>query len=96
VVREDQLEVGRPQPADLLGLGLDDHLRFGPLGAADRRVLRAFDVDDAHPARTEARQLRLVAERRDLDPVVATDFEDRLALETLNDLAVDLDPDPRR
>ncbi len=96
VVREDQLQVRRPQPADLLGLGLDDHLGFGPLGAADRRVLGALDLDDAHPARSEAGQLRLVAKRRDLDAVVAADLEDRLALEALDDAPVDLDPDPRR
>ena len=96
VVGEDQLEVRRSQPADLLCLGLHHHLGFGALGAADRRVRRAFDVDDAHPAGPETRQLRLIAERRDLDPVVTTDLEDRLAVEALDDLAVDLDPDPGR
>ena len=59
-------------------------------------MLLALDLDDAHPARPEAGQLRLVAERRDLDPVVAADLEDRLALEALDDAPVDLDPDPRR
>ena len=59
-------------------------------------MLLALDLDDAHPARPEAGQLRLVAEGRDLDPVVAADLEDRLALEALDDAAVDLDPDPRR
>ena len=59
-------------------------------------MLLALDLDDAHPARPEAGQLRLVAEGRDLDPVVAADLEDRLALEALDDPAVDLDPDPRR
>ena len=64
--------------------------------AADRRVLLALDLDDAHPARAEAGQLRLVAERRDLDAVVAADLEDRLALEALDDASVDLDADARR
>ena len=59
-------------------------------------MLGALDLDDAHPAGAEAGQLRLVAERRDLDPVVAADLEDRLALEALDDAPVDLDPDPRR
>ena len=38
VVAEDQLEVRRPQPADLLGLGLDLHAGLGRPRAADRRV----------------------------------------------------------
>ena len=59
----------------------------------DRRVLLALDLDHAHPAGAEAGQLRLVAQRRDLDPVVAADLEDRLALQALDDAAVDLDPD---
>jgi hypothetical protein len=59
-------------------------------------VLLALDLDDAHPAGAEAGQLRLVAEGRDLDAVVAADLEDRLALEALDHAAVDLDPDPRR
>ena len=59
-------------------------------------VLLALDLDHAHPAGAEARQLGLVAQGRDLDPVVAADLEDRLALEALDDPAVDLDPDPRR
>ena len=46
----------------------------------DRRVLLALDLDHAHPARAEAGQLWLVAQRRDLDPVVAADLEDRLPL----------------
>ncbi len=96
VVREDQLEVRPAETADLLGLGLDHHLRLARPRARDRRVLLALDLDDAHPARPEAGQLRLVAEGRDLDPVVAADLEDRLALEALDDPAVDLDPDPRR
>ena len=62
----------------------------------DRRVLLALDLDDAHPAGPEAGQLGLVAQRRDLDAVVAADLEDRLALEALDDAAVDLDPDARR
>ena len=59
-------------------------------------MLLALDLDDAHPAGAEARQLRLVAQGRDLDPVVAADLEDRLALEALDDAPVDLDPDARR
>src|SRR3954466_8308750 len=59
-------------------------------------MLLALDLDDAHPARAETRQLRFVAEGRDLDPVVAADLEDRLALEALDDAAVDLDADARR
>src|SRR4029453_18633780 len=96
VVREDQLEVRPAEAADLVGLGLDDHVGLGALRAADRRGLRALDLDDAHPAGPEAGQLGLVAERRDLDAVVAADLEDRLAVEALDDAPVDLDPDPRR
>ena len=96
VVAEDQLEVRPAQAADLLGLGLDLHLRLAHARARDRRVLLALDLDDAHPAGAEARQLGLVAEGRDLDAVVAADLEDRLALEALDDAAVDLDPDARR
>ena len=59
-------------------------------------MLLALDLDDAHAAGAEAGQLGLVAQRRDLDAVVAADLEDRLALEALDDAAVDLDPDPRR
>ena len=58
-------------------------------------MVLALDLDDAHPAGAEARQLGLVAQGRDLDPVVAADLEDRLALEALDDAPVDLDPDPR-
>ena len=96
VVAEDQLEVRPAQAADLLGLGLDLHVRLARPRARDRRVLLALDLDHAHPARPEAGQLRLVAERRDLDAVVAADLEDRLALEALDDAAVDLDADARR
>ena len=59
-------------------------------------MLFALDLDDAHPARPEPGQLGLVTERRDLDPVVAADLEDRLAFEALHDATVDLDPDARR
>src|SRR5260221_14218379 len=59
-------------------------------------MLLALDLDHAHPAGSEARQLRLVAERRDLDPVVAADLEDRLALEAFHHPPIDLDPNPRR
>ena len=59
-------------------------------------MLLALDLDDAHPAGAEAGQLGLVAQGRDLDAVVAADLEDRLALEALDDAAVDLDPDARR
>ena len=56
-------------------------------------LVLALDLDHAHPAGAEARQLGLVAQGRDLDPVVAADLEDRLALEPLDDPPVDLDPD---
>ena len=46
--------------------------------------------------RPEARQFRLVAQRRDLDAVVPADLQDGLALEALDDAAVHLDPDARR
>ena len=59
-------------------------------------VLLALDLDHAHPAGAEARQLGLVAQGRDLDAVVAADLEDRLALEALHEPPVDLDPDRRR
>ena len=59
-------------------------------------MLLALHLDDAHPAGAEAGQLGLVAEGRDLDAVVAADLEDRLALEALDDAAVNLDPDARR
>ena len=59
-------------------------------------MLLALDLDDAHPAGAEARQLGLVAEGRDLDAVVAADLEDGLALEALDGAAVDLDADARR
>ena len=59
-------------------------------------LVLALDLDDAHPAGAEARQLGLVAQGGDLDPVVAADLEDRLALEALDDAPVHLDPDPRR
>ena len=96
VVREDQLEVGPPDPAQLVRLGPDDHARLGLAGARDRRLVLALDLAHAHPARAEARQLGLVAQGGDLDPVVAADLEDRLALEALDHASVDLDPDPRR
>jgi hypothetical protein len=96
VIAEDQLEVRPAQAADLLGLGLDLHLRLAGPRAGDGRVLLALDLDDAHAARPEARQLGLVAERRDLDPVVATHLEDRLALEAFDDAAIDLDADTWR
>ena len=97
VVAEDQLEVRRGAERRTCSVWV---LTFMPASHAreqrDRRVLLALDLDDAHPARAEARQLGLVAERRDLDAVVAADLEDRLALEALDDPAVDLDPDARR
>src|SRR6266508_1938923 len=55
-----------------------------------------LDIDDAHPAGPKAGQLWLVAQRRDLDPVVAADLQDGLALEAFDQPSVDLDPDPRR
>ena len=59
-------------------------------------MLLALDLDDAHPAGAEAGQLGLVAQGRDLDPVVAADLQDRLALAAFDQPAVDLDPDHRR
>ena len=95
VVGEDQLEVGLADLAQARRLGLDDHLRLGRARAADRRVLLALDLDDAHPARAEAGQLGLVAQRRDVDAVVAADVEDRLARAAGELLAVDLDGERR-
>ena len=51
----------------------------------------ALDLDHAHPAGAEAGQLGLVAQRRDLDAVVAADLEDRLAFAPGELAAVDLD-----
>src|SRR5262249_44344781 len=96
VVREEQLEVGPARAPDLLGLGLHLHPVLAGPRARDRRMLLALHLHDAHPACPESGQLRLVAERRDLDAVVAADLEDRLALEALDDPPVHLDPDPRR
>ena len=93
VVAEDQLEVGPPQPPDLLGLSPNDHARLGGARARDGRMFLALDLDDAHPAGAEAGQLGLVAERRNLDAVVPADVEDRLAFATLDDAAVHLKPE---
>src|SRR4029078_3031433 len=41
VVAEDQLEVRAAEPADLLGLGLNDHAVLGRARARDRRMLLA-------------------------------------------------------
>src|SRR5450759_3506002 len=90
VVAEDKLEVGSPQPPDLLGLSADHHFRLGRARARDRRMLFALNFHDAHPAGAEARQLWLIAESRNLDAVGPADFEDRLAFVTLNDAAVHL------
>src|SRR3990172_2545719 len=78
VVAEDELEVRPAQAAHLLRLGRDDHPGFGQARAADRGVLLALDVHDAHAARPEAGQLGLVAQGGDFDPVVAADLQDRL------------------
>ena len=51
----------------------------------------ALDLDHAHPAGAEARQLGLVAEGRDLDAVVAADLEDGLAHPSRERPAVDLE-----
>ena len=96
VVREDELEVRPADPAELVGLGADDHVRLRLAGARDRRGVLALDLDHAHPAGTEARQLGLVAQRGDLDPVVAAHLEDRLALEALDHAAVHLEADAGR
>ena len=96
VVAEDQLEVRAPQPAHLFGLGLDDHARGGGAGTGDGRTVLTRDLDDAHPARPEAGQLGLIAERRDVDAVVAADLQDRLALNADDLAAIDLELDGRR
>ena len=96
VVAEDQLEVGPARSWRTISVWVWTIIPAAAREQRDRRVLLALDLDHAHPARPEAGQLRLVAERRDLDPVVAADLEDRLALEALDDPAVDLDPDARR
>ena len=96
VIREDQLQVRPAQAADLLGLGLDLHPVLARPRAGDGRRVLALDLDHAHPAGAEAGQLGLVAQRRDLDAVVAADLEDGLALEALDHAPVDLDPDRRR
>jgi hypothetical protein len=64
--------------------------------ARDGRVIVALDLDDAHAARPEARQLGLVAERRDFDAVGPADLQDRLALVPDELAAVDLELDGGR
>ncbi len=59
-------------------------------------MLLALHLDDAHPARSKARQLGLVAESGDLDAVGAADLQNRLALEALDDSAVDLETEGGR
>src|SRR5207253_9120524 len=95
VVAEDQLQVRVAQASHELGLGLDLHALGGALRAADGRVLLAFDLHDAHPAGAESRQLGFVAQRRDLDAVVAADLEDGLAGSTFDEAPVDLEADGR-
>ena len=95
VVGEDQLQVGAADPADVLRLGPDHHPGLGRPRARDRGMLLALHLDDAHPAGPEAGELRLVAQGRDLDPVVAADLQDRLALAALHDAPVHLQADGR-
>jgi hypothetical protein len=59
-------------------------------------MLFAFDLDDAHPTRPDSGELGLVAQGGDLDVVVATDLQDGLSLEALDDAAVHFDPDAGR
>jgi len=96
VVAEDQLEVSAPKPADLVGLGPDNHPRDCFAAARNGRMIVAVYLHDAHAARPEARQLGLVAERRDLDAVGAADLQDRLALGAGKLAAVDLELDGGR
>ena len=91
VVAEDQLEVRLADLAQARRLRLHDHAGLRVARAGDRRRVLALDLDDAHPAGAEAGQLRLVAERRHLDAVVAADVEDRLALAPGQAATVDLD-----
>ena len=85
VVAEDQLEVRRPQPADTPRSG---SVTFMPASAA--REQQIGGCSSPSTSTTHIRhapkpgQLGLVAQRRDLDPVVAADLEDRLALEPLD------------
>ena len=64
---------------------------LGLARAADGRLILALHVDHAHPARSEAGQLGLVAESGHLDAVVAADLEDGLAIAARELPAVDLD-----
>ncbi len=96
VVAEDQLQVGLADLAQPRRLGLDDHPRLGIPGAADGRRVLALDLDDAHAAGPEARQLGLVAQGRHLDAVVAADLEDGLADATGQGSAIDLEVEGRR
>ena len=59
-------------------------------------MVLAVHLDDAHPAGAEARQFGFVAQRRDLDPVVAADLEDRLAGLAFDGSAIHLEPECRR
>ena len=61
--------------------------------ARDRRVVAALDLDRADAAGAVRRELRLVAQRRDLDAEHAAGLEDGLALLGLDLLAVDRDAD---
>ena len=91
VVAEDELEVRLADLAQSWRLRLHDHVRLGVARAGDRRRVLALDLHDAHPAGAEPGKLGLVAERRDLDAVVAADVEDRLALAPGQAAPIDLD-----
>ncbi len=97
VVAEDQLEVRAAEAADLLGLGLDHHAR--PRRAREHEMggCSSPSTSTTHIRQApKPGQLGLVAERRDLDAVVAADFEDRLADLALDHTPVDFEPDRRR
>ena len=77
VVGDQQLEHQLAQLLELRRRGLHLH----PLGDGRRaggdRPRRALDLDDAEPAAAEGAELRVVAERRDRDPVHPRRLEDR-------------------
>ena len=93
VVAEDELEHHAAVLDDALGVGGDDHPLLDLRPAADRRVVAALDLDRADAAGAVGGELRLVAQRRDLDAQDAAGLEDRLAVLDLELPAVDGDAD---
>ncbi len=96
MVGEDQLEIRLADLAQPGGLRAHDHVRLRAARTADRRVILALHLDHAHPARAEAGQLGLVAQRGHVNAVVAADIEDGLALAAGVLAPVDLDGEGRR